>query len=280
MAVKVKKPTTPGQRGMIVTDYSKLSKKKPEKSLLSSLHRKKGRSHGKITVRHKGGGSKRKFRDVDFKQNQIGDTLTVIALEYDPNRTSFIALVRNQNGQKRYILAHSKIKTGDELKIAESAPIKEGARMLLVNIPIGTLVHNIETKPGKGGQLARSAGSHAKVLAHDAGYTQLTMPSTEVRTVPSRSLATVGVVSNTSYREEVVGKAGRNRLRGKRPHVRGSAMNPVDHPHGGGEGRSPIGLKYPKTPWGKNAFGVKTRKRNKYSDNNIIKRRKKKKKKR
>ncbi|OGZ60588.1 MAG: 50S ribosomal protein L2 [Candidatus Spechtbacteria bacterium RIFCSPLOWO2_01_FULL_43_12] len=280
MAVKIKKPTTPGQRGMIVTDYSGLDKKKPEKSLSGILRRNKGRSHGKITVRHKGGGSKRKFRDIDFKQNQMGDTLTVMALEYDPNRSAFIALARNQDGKKRYILAHSKMKTGDEVKISESASIKDGNRMLLVNIPIGTLVHNIEIKAGRGGQLARSAGSQAKVLAHDAGQTQLVMPSSEVRTVPSQALATVGVVSNASYREEVVGKAGRNRLRGKRPHVRGSAMNPVDHPHGGGEGRAPIGLKYPKTPWGKNAYGVKTRKRTKYSNISIIKRRKKKKKKR
>lgn len=280
MPVRIKKPTTPGQRGMIVTDYGDISKKKPEKSLSGSLHRKKGRSHGKITTRHKGGGSKRRFRYVDFKQNQFGDVLKILSLEYDPNRSAFIALAQNQNGEKKYILAYSKMKIGDKIEISESAPPKEGNRMLLVNIPIGTFVHNIEIKQGRGGQLARSAGSYARVLAHDAGRTQLTMPSTEVRSVPSAGLATIGVVSNASYREEVVGKAGRNRLRGKRPQVRGSAMNPVDHPHGGGEGRSPIGLKHPKTPWGKNAYGVKTRNKKKYSNIHIIKRRKKRKKRR
>ncbi|MDX1607645.1 MAG: 50S ribosomal protein L2 [Candidatus Spechtbacterales bacterium] len=279
MGVKRHKPTTPGRRGMITTDYGELTKKEPEKSLTRSLHRKKGRSHGKISTRHKGGGSKRLYRDIDFKQDQVGDTLTIKALEYDPNRTAFIALVQNQEGVKRYILAYDKAKVGDELKIAEKAPIKPGNRMKIKNIPVGTLVHNIEIKPGRGGQMARSAGSYAKVMAHDEGHTQLTMPSTEVRVVSSNGFATIGTVSHSSHREEVVGKAGKNRRRGKRPHVRGSAMNPVDHPHGGGEGRAPVGLKYPKTPWGKNAYGVKTRKPNKYSDRYIIKRRKKKKRK-
>lgn len=279
MAVKRKKPTTPGQRGMVSTDYSTLTKKEPEKSLTKSLHRKKGRSHGKITVRHKGGGSKKRYRDIDFKQDQIGETLTVMAVEYDPYRSSFIALVRNQHGVKRYILAHEGVKVNDVIKIAEKVLPKNGNRMRLGNIPVGTFVHNIEIKPGRGGQMARSAGSYAKVIAHDAGKTQLVMPSSEVRVVFSEGLATVGTVSNATHREEVIGKAGRNRHRGKRPHVRGSAMNPVDHPHGGGEGRAPIGLKHPKTPWGKNAYGVRTRKRNKYSNQQIIKRRKPKKRK-
>lgn len=279
MPVKRKKPTTPGQRGMVTTDYSGLTKKKPEKSLTKSVHRKKGRSHGKITVRHKGGGSKKMYRNIDFKQDQIGETLTIMALEYDPYRSAFIALVRNDNGVKRYILAHTGAKVGGTMKIGEKLPLKDGNRMKLGNIPVGTFVHNIEIKPGRGGQMARSAGAYAKVLAHDAGYTQLVMPSSEVRVASSNGLATIGTVSNASHREEVIGKAGKNRRRGKRPHVRGSAMNPVDHPHGGGEGRAPIGLKHPKTPWGKNAYGVKTRKRNKYSNAHIIKRRKKKKRK-
>jgi len=272
--MKHHKPTTPGQRGMISTDYSVLTKKKAEKSLTHALHRKKGRSHGKITVRHRGGGSKKLYREIDFKQNKFGEILTIMALEYDPYRSAFIALARNQGGIKRYILAHNTIKVGDEISIAEKASIKDGNRMYLKNIPIGTMVHNVEIKPGRGGQLARSAGASLKVLAHDAGSTQLVMPSSEVRSVFSDSLATIGAVSNSSHREEVVGKAGKNRLRGRRPHVRGSAMNPVDHPHGGGEGRSPIGMKHPKTPWGKNAYGVKTRSKNKYSNRNIIKRRK------
>lgn len=273
--MKYKKPTTPGQRGMIVTDYSILTKKEPEKSLTHALHRKKGRSHGKITTRHRGGGSKKIYRMVDFKQNVIGDLLTICALEYDPYRSSFIALAQNQNGFKRYILAYEGAGVGNTISVAEKAPIKDGNRMVLKNIPVGTLVHNIEAHPGRGGQLVRSAGSSAKVLAHDAGLTQLVMPSSEIRQVSSNGLATVGSVSHSAHREEVIGKAGKNRLRGKRPHVRGSAMNPVDHPHGGGEGRAPIGLKYPKTPWGKHASGVKTRRANKYSDKHIVQRRKK-----
>lgn len=268
------KPTSPGRRGMVVTDYSLLTKKEPEKNLTYFLHRKKGRSHGKITIRRRGGGVKKLYRTIDFHQNQIGDILTVMAVEYDPYRTSFIALVRNQNGVKRYILAHEGVKFGDTFQIALKAELKDGNRMVLENIPIGTLVHNIEMRPGRGGQLARSAGSYAKILAHDKGQTHLTMPSSEVRIIPSGGLATIGTVSNSSHREEVIGKAGRNRLKGKRPSVRGSAMNPVDHPHGGGEGRKGIGMKYPKTPWGKHAFGVKTRNKKKYSNKFIVKRRK------
>jgi large subunit ribosomal protein L2 len=275
MAVKRHKPITPARRGMITTDYSILTRQKPEKKLVKSLHRKRGRSRGKITVRHRGGGSKRLYRDVDFKQNRFGDTLTVKALQYDPNRSAFIALVQNQDGVKRYILAPDGIKVGDKFEIAQKTRAKVGDRMQLTNIPVGTFVHNVEIKPGKGGQLARSAGVYARVLAHDAGQTQLVMPSGEVRIVLSEGLATVGTVSNVSHREQIVGKAGKSRLRGKRPHVRGSAMNPVDHPHGGGEGRALIGLKGgPKTPWGKRAYGVKTRRKKKYSNRHIIKRRK------
>lgn len=269
------KPTTPGQRGMIATDYSVLTKKKPEKNLTKYHHQKRGRSKGKITSRHRGGGSKKRYREIDFKQSNVGDTLKVLALEYDPYRSSFIALVQNQHGIKKYILAYDSIKIGDKIDIAEKTVVKDGNRMVLENIPIGTLVHNVEIKPNRGGQLARSAGAFVRVLAHDEGKTQLKMPSSEVRIVSSKGFATVGNVSNASHREEVIGKAGKNRRRGRRPHVRGSAMSPVAHPHGGGEGKAPIGLKGgPKTPWGKKAYGVRTRSKKKYSNKYIIKRRK------
>ena len=268
------KPTSPGRRGMVVTDYSDLTHKEPEKNLTYFLHRKKGRSHGKITIRRRGGGVKKLYRTIDFHQNKLGEELTILSREYDPYRTAFIMLTRNQHGIKRYILAYEGGHVGEVIKVAEKAELKEGNRMYLKNIPVGTLVHNIELSSGRGGQLARSAGAYAKILAHDKGHTQLAMPSSEVRIVSSAGLATIGAVSNGSHREEVIGKAGRNRLMGKRPKVRGSAMNPVDHPHGGGEGRAPIGLKYPKTPWGKHALGVKTRKRKKYSSRLILKRRK------
>lgn len=257
-----------------MTDYSILTRKEPEKNLTYFLHRKKGRSHGKITIRRRGGGVKKLYRLIDFHENQVGAVLTVLALEYDPYRSSFITLVRNEHGVKSYILAHEGVKVDHVIKVAEKAEIVHGNRMHLINIPVGTLVHNIELKPGRGGQFARSAGAYAKVLAHDRGYTHLALPSSEVRLVLSGGFATIGTVSNSSHREEVIGKAGRNRLMGKRPKVRGSAMNPVDHPHGGGEGRTGIGLKYPKTPWGKHALGVKTRNRKKYSGKLILKRRK------
>lgn len=260
---------------MVTTDYSVLDKKKPEKSLTHFAHRKKGRSHGKITSRRRGGGVKKLYREIDFKQNILGDQLTVQALEYDPYRSAFIALVQNQNGKKCYILAFDGARVGVTVKIAEKAPIKPGNRMILKNVPVGSFVHNVELNPGRGGQMVRSAGASAKVLAHDGSRTHLVMPSSEVRVVRNEGLATVGAVSNPSHGDQVFGKAGRKRLMGRRPSVRGSAMNPVDHPHGGGEGRSPIGLKYPKTPWGKHALGVKTRNRKKYSNPSIMRRRKK-----
>lgn len=275
--VKRLKPTTPGRRGMVAPDYSSLTKKKREKSLVKPVHRKKGRGGGKITTRHKGGGNKKLYRNVDFLQDKTGEQLKVKALEYDPHRSAYIALAVNQHGVKRYILAHEGLQVGDTVRVDEKTPVKKGNRMRLENIPVGSFVHNIEVRPGRGGQMARSAGVYAKVLAHDAGYTQLIMPSTEVRILPSQGLATIGAVSNTAHREEVVGKAGKNRHRGKRPHVRGSAMNPVDHPLGGGEGRHGAG-RNPKTPWGKPAYGVKTRRPNKYSNRYIVRRRKKKKK--
>jgi len=270
------KPTSPGRRGMVVTDYSVLTKKEPEKALTKFSHRKMGRGGGKITMRHRGGGVKKLYRTIDFHQDTLGEILTVLSLEYDPYRTSFIALVRNAHGVKKYILAYEGIKVGETLQVDEKTSLKDGNRMRLKNIPVGTFVHNIELRPGRGSQMARSAGSYAKVLAHESGYTHLAMPSREVRMVLSENFATVGAVSNSSHREEVIGKAGRSRLMGRRPHVRGSAMNPVDHPHGGGEGRAPIGMKYPKTPWGKPTLGVKTRKIKKYSNRLILQRRKKK----
>lgn len=269
------KPTSPGRRGMVTIDYGVLTKKEPEKSLTHFVHRKKGRSKGKITVRRRGGGVKKLYRDVDFHQRGFGDTLTVQAVEYDPFRSAFIALVRNQHGRKSYILAYEGVKEQDVIQVSEKAEIKQGNRMVLKNIPVGSFVYNIELKEGRGGQLARSAGSYAKILSHEGGKTQVVMPSSEVRIIPSGVLATVGAASNSAHSEEVIGKAGRNRLMGKRPKVRGSAMNPVDHPHGGGEGRAPIGLKYPKTPWGKHAHGVKTRRAKKYSNRSIVHRRKK-----
>ena len=263
---------------MILPDFSVLTKKEPEKGLSGFVHRKKGRSKGRITVRHKGGGAKRLYRFVDFKQNKIGANLKVVSMEYDPNRSAYIALAMDQNGQKSYILAWEGLKVGSTIKVAEKADLKKGNRMPLGSIPVGTFVYNIELHPGRGGQMARSAGAAAKVLAHEGDKTLLALPSSEMRNVASASLATIGEASNAAHREEVIGKAGRSRHMGKRPHVRGSAMNPVDHPHGGGEGRAPIGLKYPKTKWGKHALGVKTRKRNLRSNKEIVRRRKSKKK--
>ena len=266
------KPTTPGRRGMILPDFSVLTKKRPEKKLSKFVHRKKGRSKGKITVRHKGGGAKRLYRIIDFKQSKPG-VFKVRSLEYDPNRTAHIALVVSDKGIKQYVLAWDGLQVGDSFKVDKKVESRKGNRMMLESIPVGTFVHNVELSPNRGGQIARSAGSYVKILAHEKGKTMLQMPSSETRLVPSKALATVGEVSNPSHREEVIGKAGRNRLKGIRPSVRGSAMNPVDHPHGGGEGRAPIGLKYPKTPWGKHALGVKTRKKRRYSNRDIIKRR-------
>ena len=254
-----------------------LTKKRPEKRLLLALKRKAGRnSSGKITVRHRGGGNKKLYRIVDFGQKKINIPAKVIALEYDPYRTAFIALLEYKDGDKRYRLAGQGLKIGDEIIISvEKAELKVGNRMKLKNIPVGTMVYNVELIPGKGGKIVRSAGSAAKILAQEEKCVNLEMPSSEIRTVLRDCYATVGGVSHMEWRYRVIGKAGINRLRGQRPTVRGIAMNPVDHPHGGGEGRSSIGLKYPKTPWGKHALGVKTRKKKK-SDKYIIKRRKKK----
>ncbi len=263
---------------MTGTDFSVLTNKKPEKKLLQPLKKRAGRnSAGRITVRHRGGGVKRMYRMIEFGQERIDQPAKVIALEYDPNRTCFIALIQYQDGTKRYILAPHKLKEGAEIIAAEKADIKIGNRMQVKNIPVGTVVHNVEMEPGKGGLLMRAAGTGAKVLAHEGKYTHLQLPSNEIRKVFQKCFASIGAVSNPEHHYLNIGKAGRNRYLGKRPTVRGSAMNPCDHPHGGGEGRSPIGMPAPKTPWGKLALGVKTRKKKKYSNKFIIQRRVKKK---
>ena len=253
---------------------SVLTKKKPEKKLLVPLKKKGGRNNsGKITIRHRGGGVKRFYRMVDFGEEKLGIEGEVIALEYDPNRTAYIALIKYQDGDKRYILAPYNLKKGKKIICAEKAEVEIGNRMKLKNIPVGTLVFNIEMEPLKGGKIARSAGVFAKILAFEEGYCHLKMPSGEIRKISQECFATVGQVSHPEKRFEKLGKAGRKRLKGWRPTVRGSVMNPRDHSHGGGEGRSPIGLKFPKTPWGKPALGVRTRKK-KWTDKLIIKRRK------
>jgi len=275
--MKVYKPTTPARRGMTGIDFSKLSKKGPEKSLIKYVRRNAGRSSssGRITVRHKGGGVKQYYRMIEFSQTKIDSPAKVTALEYDPNRTAFIALIEYKTGEKQYIIAPQDLKVGQEVIFSEKAPLIAGNRTKLKNIPVGTAVYNVELEAGKGGKVVRSAGSSAQVLAHDGDYTNLKMPSTEVRKFRGECFATIGMVSNPENRFYRVGKAGTNRHKGIRPTVRGSAMNPVDHPHGGGEGRQPIGLKHPKTPWGKPALGVKTRNKKKWTNKFIISRRKK-----
>ncbi len=277
--MKIYKPLTPGQRGTKGTDFSILTKKKPQKSLLMPLKKKGGRnSQGRITVRHRGGGAKRMYRIIDFAEKKLDIKGKVIALEYDPNRSGFIALIEYEDKQKSYILAPQNLKNGDEIIASEKAEIKIGNRMKLKNIPAGTMVYDVEIKIGKGAKLIRSAGTAAKILSQEGKYAHLVMPSTEVRRVNNECFASIGQVSNQEHRFINLGKAGRSRYLGRRPTVRGSAMNPCDHPHGGGEGRTGIGMPHPKTPWGKPALGVKTRKK-KMTDKFIIQRRKKKKRK-
>lgn len=254
-----------------------LTKKEPEKKLLLSFKKRAGRARsGRITVRHQGGGVKRLYRIVDFGQEKMDIPGKIVAFEYDPYRTAFIMLLKYEDEDKRYQLAPTGLNIGDKIICSEKAEIKTGNRMKIKNIPVGTLVYNIELEPGKGGRLVRSAGAAAKILAHEGKYTNLEIPSGEIRRVFQGCYASVGTVSHPEWIYINIGKAGRSRLWGIRPTVRGKAMNPVDHPHGGGEGRTPIGLKYPKTPWGKHALGVKTR-RKKWTDKYIIQRRKKKK---
>jgi large subunit ribosomal protein L2 len=258
---------------MSIVKPDNLTDKKPEKSLLASMSKKAGRSNGKISVRHQGGGHKQRYRLVDFKQQKFDVVGRIVAIEKDPNRSALIALVSYIDGDKKYILATEGMEAGVEILTAENAPIKKGNRTILKNIPYGTIICNIELIAGKGGQIIRSAGSGATLMAIDGKMAQLKMSSGEIRLVGENCYATVGRVSNFEHGVERIGKAGRNRWKGKRPAVRGSAMNPIDHPHGGGEGRQGVGLKYPKTPWGKPALGKKTRKKNRYSDKFIIKRR-------
>ena len=275
MAIKFYKPTTPGRRHMTTMDYSGLSKVAPERSLLEPIKKNAGRnSYGRITVRHRGGGNRRKYRVIDFKRERFGIPATVQTLEYDPNRSAFIALVQYEDGEKRYIIAPQDLKVGDKIVSGPEADIKPGNALPLINIPVGTFLHNIELYPGKGAQLARSAGNTAQLMAKENGMALLRLPSGELRNVPATCMATVGVVSNPEHANVNYGKAGRKRHMGWRPTVRGSVMNPCDHPHGGGEGKSPIGRPGPVTPWGKPALGYKTRQKNKRTDKYIVKRRK------
>lgn len=272
MGLKEYKPTSPGRRDTIADDFSDITKGKPEKSLLAPMTRKGGRNHhGRVTVRHRGGGHKRRYRIVDFKRDKRGEA-TVMSIEYDPNRTARIALVLYEDGTKKYIVAPDGLKVGTKIVSGESAPVSTGNSMKLGSLPTGSLVHNLETQPGKGGQLVKSAGVSAQVMAHEGNYTLVRLPSGEMRRLLSECMATVGQVSNQDHKNIKLGKAGRSRHRGKRPTVRGSAMHPDAHPHGGGEGRSPIGMPGPKTPWGKPALGYRTRK-NKRTNKFILRRR-------
>ena len=274
MAIRNYKPTTPGRRNMSVIDYSELSKVKPEKSLLCSLNKKAGRnSYGRITVRHRGGGNRKKYRIIDFKRRNFGVTGKVLTLEYDPNRSSHIALVEFEGGEKRYIITPQDLKVGQEIVAGAEADIKVGNALPLVNIPVGTFVHNIELYPGKGAQLARAAGIMAQLMAKEGKMALLRLPSGELRNVPVECMATIGQVGNIDHENVKIGKAGRKRNMGWRPTVRGSVMNPCDHPHGGGEGKSPVGRPGPCTPWGKPALGYKTRSKKKASNKYIVKRR-------
>lgn len=275
MSVRKFKPTSPALREMTVSTFEEITCVKPEKSLLSSISKKGGRnSRGVITTRHHGGGAKRKYRIIDFKRDKEGIPGRVATVEYDPNRTANIALIHYVDGEKRYIIAPRGLKVGDMIESGENADIKTGNSLKLKDIPVGTTVHNIELKPEKGGQLARSAGSGAQLMAKEGKYAQLKLPSGEFRLVGIECRATIGQVGNKDHELITIGKAGRSRHMGIRPTVRGSAMNPVDHPHGGGEGRTPIGRPSPVSPWGKPTLGYKTRKKSKKSNQYIVRRRK------
>ena len=269
MALRKFKPTTPGRRQLVLVDKSELWKGKPVKSLTEGLHSKAGRNNtGRIMVRRRGGGAKKTYRIVDFKRRKFDIEAKVERLEYDPNRTAFIALLKYLDGEFAYILAPQRIKVGDKVIAGEKVDVKPGNAMPLKSIPVGTIIHNLEMKPGKGGQLARSAGAYAQLVGRDSGMAQIRLQSGEVRLVPGECMATVGAVSNPDHMNQSIGKAGRNRHKGKRPSVRGVVMNPVDHPHGGGEGRT-SGGRHPVTPWGRPTKGAKTRK-NKQTDKLIL----------
>lgn len=276
MPIKTYKPTSPGRRGMSVSTFEEITKTKPEKSLLVSLRKKGGRNvRGKITVRHRGGGHKRRYRLIDFKRDKFGIPAKVTSIEYDPNRSARIALLTYADGEKRYIIAPLGLMVGSVLMSGPEAEIRVGSAMPLANIPVGTVIHNIELQQGRGGQLVRSAGTSAQLMAKEGQYAHVRLPSGEVRLIHQQCMATIGQVGNTDHGNVSLGKAGRKRYLGRRPAVRGSAMTPRDHPHGGGEGRSPIGMSSPKTPWGQPTLGYKTR-RNKATDKWIVRRRGKK----
>ncbi|MPW25024.1 50S ribosomal protein L2 [Alkalibaculum sp. M08DMB] len=276
MGIKVYKPTSAGRRNMSVSTFDEITTDTPEKSLLEPLKSSGGRnSQGKITVRHRGGGEKRKYRIIDFKRNKDGVPAKVATIEYDPNRSSNIALLHYADGEKRYIIAPLNLKVGDTVVSGDKVDIRNGNAMPLMSIPVGTIVHNVELKTGKGGQMVRSAGAYAQLMAKEGSYAILRLPSGEMRMVRIECRATVGQVGNIDHSNIRIGKAGRTRHMGIRPTVRGSVMNPNDHPHGGGEGKAPIGRPGPSTPWGKPALGYKTRKKHKNSDKYIIRRRKK-----
>ena len=274
MAIKTFKPTTPARRQMTVTDYTGLSKVAPEKSLLTVIKANAGRNNtGRITVRHRGGANRRKYRIIDFKRDLQGVPAQVLTLEYDPNRSAHIALVQYETGEKRYIIAPHGLKVGDTISSGAGSDIKPGNALELANIPVGTFIHNVELYPGKGAQLARAAGVMAQLMAKEGNFALLRLPSGELRKVPVTCMATIGQVGNIDHENVSIGKAGRTRHMGIRPTVRGSVMNPCDHPHGGGEGRSPIGRPGPVTPWGKPALGYKTRDKHHRTDKYIVKRR-------
>jgi len=274
MSIRSYRPYTPGTRQATVSDFAEITRSKPEKSLTKYKHRKKGRNNrGVITSRRRGGGHKRRYRYIDFRRNKHNMPAEVVSIEYDPNRNARISLVQYQDGEKRYILWPAELSVGDTIISGDDAPFEIGNAMPLSRIPLGTEVHNIELVAGKGGQIVRAAGTAAQVVAREKGYVSLKLPSREVRMVREECLATIGRVGNAEHRNLTLGKAGRSRHLGRRPKVRGSVMNPVDHPHGGGEGRAPIGRPSPLTPWGKPTLGAKTRKAKKNSDKLIVRRR-------
>ncbi len=273
MPIKVYKPTSAGRRGMTGHSFDEITRSKPERSLTRALRKKSGRNNtGRITVRHRGGGHKRRYRIIDFRRNKFDCRAEVVSVEYDPNRSARIALLQYEDGEKRYIVAPLGLKVGDFVGSGEMAELRPGDTLPINDIPLGTQIHNIELKPGKGGQIARAAGTSAQLLAKEGTYAQVRLPSGEVRLIHQRCMATIGQVGNTDHGNIKLGKAGRNRWMGWRPSVRGTAMDPASHPHGGGEGRSGIGMPGPKTPWGKPALGKRTR-RNKRTDRFILRRR-------
>ena len=275
MAIRLYKAYTPGTRNRTVSTFSEITNKKPEKSLLQKYHSPKGRNNrGVITCRHRGGGHKKRYRIIDFKRNKLDIESKVFSIEYDPNRNARLALLHYTDGEKRYILHPRSLQIGNTVVSGPNAPIEVGNALPLFSIPLGTAVHNIEIRPNKGGQIVRAAGTYAQIVAKEGNFVTLKMPSSEVRIINKNCYATIGQVGNIDASNITIGKAGRNRWLGKKPSVRGVVMNPIDHPHGGGEGKSPIGKTHPVTPWGKPALGQKTRKKKKYSNKYILRRRK------